>query len=222
MGADAGRPFVDRAQPEHPSLLDEAHIVDQLFGIINIPNSVWIDEQGMIVRPAEAAWPGIENRSRGARLAPSETPSRMDEIMSEAAKIVSDADAYSEALRDWVRNGSASRFALSPDEVIERSGQRGDDESAAAAEFELGQHLFRSGDLPSARSHFGNAHRLQPNNWTYKRQAWSIEPGGSDDATSRFWQGPVPGSEDEWPYDGDWVADTREIGAENYYPRFRP
>ncbi len=57
MGAEAARPFIERAQPPHPSLIDVAHVVDERFGVVNIPNSVWIDEAGAIVRPAEAAWP---------------------------------------------------------------------------------------------------------------------------------------------------------------------
>ncbi len=46
-----------RPSPTHPSLIDRHHAMAELFGVINIPNSVWIDEQGMIVRPAEAAPP---------------------------------------------------------------------------------------------------------------------------------------------------------------------
>ena len=57
-GVEAAKPFVDKANANHPSLLDEAHVVDELFGVVNVPNGVWIDEDGMIVRPAEPAHPG--------------------------------------------------------------------------------------------------------------------------------------------------------------------
>ena len=57
-GTDAVREYIEAAQPEHPSLIDQAHICDDLLGFINVPMSVWIDENGMIVRPAEPAWPG--------------------------------------------------------------------------------------------------------------------------------------------------------------------
>jgi hypothetical protein len=53
VDADAARPFIEDASPSHPSLIDQAHVVDELFGIVNVPNGVWIDENGIIVRPAE-------------------------------------------------------------------------------------------------------------------------------------------------------------------------
>ena len=52
-GPEASRSYIEAAAPEHPSLLDPGHVVDALFGVVNIPNVVWIDEQGVIVRPAE-------------------------------------------------------------------------------------------------------------------------------------------------------------------------
>ena len=36
--------------------------MDALFGVVNIPNVVWIDEQGIIVRPAEPGWPDARQR----------------------------------------------------------------------------------------------------------------------------------------------------------------
>ncbi|MDQ1509133.1 MAG: hypothetical protein QOG50_977, partial [Actinomycetota bacterium] len=56
--ASDARPFIEQAHAEHPSLIDEAHRTDELFGFVNVPNGVWIDEDGMIVRPSEPAHPG--------------------------------------------------------------------------------------------------------------------------------------------------------------------
>jgi hypothetical protein len=227
LGAEAARPYLERARPEHPSLIDVAHLVDERFGIVNIPNSVWIDEAGLLVRPAEPAWPPAP-AGRGDAPAPPPAASgdpvgaRLSEMMAAAGRIVSDREAYVAALRDWVEKGKRSRFALSPDEVVARSGRRGVDEATAAARFELGQHLYREGDLAAARPHFREAHRLQPDNWTYKRQAWSLEPSAFEGPLARFWQGPLPGRESEWAYDGDWVRDAVALDPANYYPRFRP
>jgi hypothetical protein len=225
MGAEAARPYVDLAKPEHPSLIDVTHLVDERLGIVNIPNSIWIDEAGMIVRPAEPAWPtapDAASEDSSAEAPPAPPPGRMSDMMAAAAEIVADRAPYVEALRDWVAKGADSEFALTAAEVVSRSGARGIDESTAAAQFELGLHLHGEGDLESARSHFREAHRLAPDNWTYKRQAWSIEPSPLEGPMSRFWQGPLPGAEANWAYEGDWVKDATAIGAANYYPRFRP
>ena len=87
----------------------------------------------------------------------------------------------------------------------------------AAAHFDLAQHLYRAGDEAGAVRHFREAHRLQPENFSYKRQAWSLA-GPSGDPFERFLQGPVEGREDEWPYEGDWLSEVRAMGAERYYP----
>jgi hypothetical protein len=222
MGVEAARPYIERAQPGHPSLLDLAHLVDERFGVVNIPNSVWIDEAGVIVRPAEPAWPDVGAAAQ-AQAPPAELPpGRMGEMMAAAAQIVTDRAAYVAALGDWAELGEASEFALSQEEVIARSGRRGIDEATAAAEFELAQHLYREDDLKAARAHFREAHRLQPENWTYKRQAWSVEPSALEGPLARFWQGPLPGHEEDWAYEGDWVTDATASGPASYYPRFQP
>ena len=43
-GPEASRPYIEAAHPQHPSLLDPSHQMDALFGVVNIPNVVWIDE----------------------------------------------------------------------------------------------------------------------------------------------------------------------------------
>jgi hypothetical protein len=204
-GVDAAKPFVDAAAPTHPSLLDEAHLVDELFGVVNVPNGVWIDEQGMIVRPAEPAFPGRNPVMESfEKLDISTLPPDVADIMAEVKKIKTDPAAYKAALLDWVDHGANSRYALTPDEVVDRSHARSEDQARAAAHFELGQHLHRNGDHAAAIGHWREAHRLQPDNWTYKRQAWNFEDPirqGHTDA-----------------YDGSWIEDVRRIGAENYYP----
>lgn len=32
----------------------------------------------------------------------------------------------------------------------------------------------------------------------------------------QFWQGPDPQIPEDWPYEGDWVADIKREGPENY------
>lgn len=219
VGADACRPFVDAASPDHPSLVDRHHAMAELFGVVNIPNSVWIDEAGVIVRPAEAAPP--PHREQRQALDPATVPGRFGQILAEAGKIRADAEDYHAALRDWVEYGADSRFALPPDEVVARSQPRDGDAARGTAHFELATHLEIGGHHEAAIEHFREAHRLVPDNFSYKRQAWSLEPG-DDGPMTRFWQGPSDDDPAAWPYAGDWLTDVRESGAENYYPAFVP
>jgi hypothetical protein len=201
-GADAAGPWIDLAKPAHPALIDEAHLLDELLGVVNVPSGVWVDEQGTIVRPPEPAFPG---RVVLADLElPPNSPPRLVEMMAEAAKIQVEPARYIAAVRDWVERGSESAFALEPAEVVARSRPRPPEVSRAAACFELGQHLHRNGHPTDAVGWFREAHRLQPDNWTYKRQAWEL--------VDPVFQGPSQ------EYEGDWLSDVRAIGAENYYP----
>ena len=204
VNVEAARGLIARNPHDHPSLIDSAHVLDELFGIVNVPSGVWIDERGVIVRPPEPAFP--IRREYNASQAPANLPERIAAMLEEAGKIRIDPETYVAALRDWVARGDESPFALSPDEVIERSRPRPVEEAQAAAHFELGQHLHAAGQSELAVGHFREAHRLQPDNWTYKRQAWSL----ADPL-----QGPTE------LYDGDWLSEVRKVGAENYYPPLR-
>ena len=145
--AEEAKPFIEQANASYPCLIDQAHVCDELFGFVNVPNAVWI----------------------------ATLPPDVAEVLREARKIRSDPEQYVAMIDDWVAHGSESRFALAPDEVVRRSAHRGDDEARAAAEFELGQWLHRAGDHEAAIPHWRNAHGLQHDNWTYKRQAWNFE-----------------------------------------------
>lgn len=94
--------------------------------------------------------------------------------------------AYLNALRDWVANGSKSRFALSETEVLKRMHTPDDTHVRAAANFRLGEFLFERGHGDAAQKYFEEAKRLRPESWNYKRQAWALEdpmkPGGPE-----FW-----------------------------------
>ena len=200
-GAEAAGPWIDRAKATHPSLVDPGHVLDELLGVVNVPSGVWIDERGVIVRPPEPAFPWRPRQPSQELLA--QLPPLAAEQLREAQKIRIDPERYLDALRDWVQVGARSRYALDPEEVVARSADRDIDRSQAAASFELAQHLQRAGHPGDAARWFKEAHRLQPENWTYKRQAWSLADP---------FQGPTD------TYDSDWLTEVRKLGAENYYP----
>jgi hypothetical protein len=223
LGAEGCRAFIEAAKPSHPSLIDRHHVLAERFGVINIPSSIWIDEQGVIVRPAETAPapPAARPAAPPPAPPPGALPPRFLEILAEAAKIRSDAEAYHAALRDWVEHGARSRFALTPEQVVARSRPRDADKALGHAHFELACELEIRGEHQAAVQHFREAHRLVPDSWTFRRQAWSLEKGVPG-PLARFWQGPSPEDPGAWPYAGDWLSDVRESGAENYNDPWTP
>ena len=51
---EAARPWVEAAEPhpEFPVLVDPDHRIAELYGVVNVPSVVWIDEDDRVVRPA--------------------------------------------------------------------------------------------------------------------------------------------------------------------------
>lgn len=193
-GADIARPYVAEAASTHPSLIDQSHVMDARFGVTNVPMAIWIDESGSIVRPPEPA-----------------TPPAVGAIAESVVELVGDGAArekYVARLRDWVSNGPDSPYALSPDDVLVTSQPRSPAISRAAAHFEIAQHLWREQGLSDrALAHFNAAHELQPENITYKRQAYSVvgvERSGDGD-WGRFRQAPEEG--EDWPFISDFNRD---------------
>ena len=200
-GSDAAGPWIDKARSTHPALIDAAHLFDELFGVVNVPSGLWVDEQGVIVRPPEPAFPWVPRQPSEELVA--KLPALTVQQLREAQKMRIEPERYVAALRDWVVNGDRSQYALAPEEVVERSRARDPEHSRAAACFEMAQQLQRAGHPADAVAWFREAHRLAPENWTYKRQAWSLADPQ---------QGPTD------TYESDWLTEVRAIGAENYYP----
>jgi len=209
VNPDHARPWIAATSPTHPSLIDTGHVTDRLFGFTNVPMAVWIDESGTIVRPAELF--SIEpNPLRDAEI-PDDLPPLVHGALTEVQKFQGDPEAYRAAIEDWIGKGSDSRFALSPDEVVERSAARPIEHSRAAAYFELGQRRWSAGDTEGAVPFWREAHRLQPENWTYKRQAWTFVTTPEGEPPDLL-QGPND------VYEGSWLADLRaQGGGETYY-----
>ncbi len=198
--------WIDAAAPTHPALVDSAHLTDELFGFNNVPMAVWIDESGTLVRPAASA--SIE--ARRPTKVPEGLPDHVKALIAEAGKIPDIAAQYRAAVVDWIRRGSDSRFALTPDQVIENSLPRNRAHAEAAAEFELGQHLYQSVGKDAAVPHWRKAHNLDPSNWTYKRQAWTLETTAGG-APSDMMQPPTDA------YPGDWLSDVLAAGGGEEY-----
>jgi hypothetical protein len=201
------RRWIEAAAPGHPSLIDRTHRLAALFGVTNVPSGIWIDESGVVVRPAEPAFPGrpahIDQPERQGAPGPAHRGLRqMGRRIAGVLEERGDYEKYTAALRDWVDNGVGSRHVLA-ERARERAGLRTRRQAIASAHFELGLHLLATGRTIAARRHLLAATRLHPANWTYKRQAWSLDEGSG-----------VPASK----LQQTWLRHVRRAGAESYYP----
>jgi hypothetical protein len=211
---DDARPFIDAARPTHPSLIDTAHATDDLIGFTNVPMAVWIDEGGTIVRPAEHA--SVERSPLRDIEIPDDLPERRAMLLREVKELADHAEEYRAAIEDWVDRGAESSFVLTPDEVVARSNARPPAHARAAACFELGQHLWRTVGEQAAIPWWKEAHALFPENWTYKRQAWTIATT-ADDASA-----PDLTQEAGDVYGTSWLDDVLRMGGgSQYYPELR-
>ncbi len=138
-----------------------------LYGMINIPTAIWIDEAGRIVRPARI-----------------EPVSNLFQAFTGL-----DCEPHLAALRRWVRTGE---LELTDDEV--RAGQLPPtpEEQLARAEFALAWHLWQQGEARAAEPHFARAGELAPHDWTIRRGSMplrGLDPMGEDFlAIYRAWE----------------------------------
>ena len=104
-GAETARQWIDLAQPSYPVLIDREHRVADLYNMVNVPQAVWIDEHGHIVRPTETAGSHDAWRARN----------RADGSIADSALALGEQakHAYRDAVRDWAMHGAASRHAYS-------------------------------------------------------------------------------------------------------------
>ncbi len=207
LDPDKARPWIEAAAPTHPALIDSEHRIDELFGITNVPMAVWIDETGTLVRPAEAAQ--IEASKYAGIEITDDMPEHVRVLLSEMRQLPNHGEAYRAAIVDWAERGADSQFALSPDAVISASQPRSAEHSRAAACFEIGRHLHEQGHEQAAIGWWKQAHALFPENWTYKRQAWTLAstPDGADSDKAQ---------EVHDVYGTSWSEEFVRTGAANY------
>ncbi len=207
LDPEKARPWIAAAAPTHPSLIDSHHRLDELLGISNVPMAVWIDETGTLVRPAEGA--SIRPSPLAAMEITDRMPERLQAVLREFKQMRETGPGYRAAIVDWANRGADSPFSLSPDEVIAASQPRTAEHSRAAACFELGIHAEHRGDHVAAVIWWKQAHALFPENWTYKRQAWTLEstPEGADSDKAQ---------EVQDIYGTSWTDEFLATGGANY------
>lgn len=143
-GSEDARPWIERARPTHPSLVDPRHLVADLYNMVNVPTSLWIDEPGRIVRPNDVAF-GTDAFRHVTNL---------------------ESEPYLAALRAWVRGAAP---ALPAERVRALMSLPTPADQTARAEFGLGRWLFEQGRVEAAARHFERAGALAPHDFTIRR-----------------------------------------------------
>jgi len=141
--AEDARPWIEAARPAHPSLVDTRHVLADLYNIVNVPTSVWIDEAGRIARPNDVAFG-------------TDTFRHITSV---------DSARYVAAVRAWVRGEATASVEQARRHVPVPS--EGDQQ--ARAEFGLAEWLWEQGRSDAAERHFARAGELAPHDFTIRR-----------------------------------------------------
>jgi hypothetical protein len=158
-GEAAAGKWYDQAKATFTTLIDVPHAVSTAYQFINVPMGIWIDEKGRVVRPAEPAWTSNQTLKIGAD-----------------KSIVTEGEPYVAALRDWVKNGERSVYALSDEEFAARVKPRSAAGMEADASFKLAVWFHERQNNELAAKYFEHAQQLDPDDWNYHRQEWSFTP----------------------------------------------
>jgi len=139
-------------------LVDRDHAWAEAYGVINVPTTIWVDEQDRVVRP------------------PAIAPA--DDRFIEFTKF--SALPHHEQLRAWVRDGVAP---MTDQEVRSRREPPDPQLQLARAERRLAMHLRRRGFDDLGAAHLDRALELAPDDWTIQRGSLPVrgkDPFGQD------------------------------------------
>jgi len=153
---EEAKPWIDLANPQHPSLIDTTHLLADLYNMVNVPTILWIDEQGMIVRPNDVAFG--------------------DNTWIEYTGL--DAETHKATLRTWVKTGE---IAFDQNRARELQTLPSKARQEARAEFALAQWLWAQSRFDAANKHFVHAGELAPDDFTIRRGSMpmrDIDPMG--------------------------------------------
>ena len=130
-----------------------------------MPSAAWIDEEGRIVRIDEGTYAKVHEMGEGDQA------------------ITFGTDVYAPAVKDWVKNGAASRFVQSVETVAGHIRQQTEDRGRAEAAFRLGNFFRQFGQQALTERYWDMARELDPDSINYIRQHLTLTEEGSAGAT---------------------------------------
>lgn len=193
-GKETACEWIEAAQPTFVTLIDTDHHVADLYNMVNVPQSVWIDENGRIVRPTEIA--GSHDGWRSMNREDLSMPEKSAAIVAKAQ------ETYVNAVRDWAKNGAASKHAFSEAQVRAHMNLPSAEVALANANFRLGRYLHANGNEAEGKAFLQAAVELRPESWNIYRQAMNLREIG-----------PMGFAADQ-----DFFARVDALGSGRYYP----
>ncbi len=175
-GGEHARPWIEQAKSSYWQLIDTDHRLEDLYNLVNVPQAIWIDEQGRIARPPETA--GSTDHFRRMDLA-TRTMTPQDQAERMAAR-----QAYLDAVRAWVTTGA---HALPADEARAGLPKVTPGIAEARARFRLGVWLRAKNRAAEGDLHLAEASRLHPDSWSLWRQAADLDEVGKASGPD-FWK----------------------------------
>ena len=127
-----------------PVLIDRDMRVAELYGFVNVPASVWIDEEGRIVRPPDQALG--DDRFRNFTGV--------------------DSSVHHNHLRAWVREGVRD---IDDSRTLEHLQRPTDELQRARLHRRIAVELLDRDTIDGATQHLAAAEALAPNDWTIRR-----------------------------------------------------
>ena len=133
----------------YPVLMDKDHILTELYAISNVPSVIWIDEKGMISRPAASEFG-------------TDTFTEITGISRET---------HMQQVRDCVHDGAL------PEDASYVVPDLSEEEIQARLHFRIAVHLRREDQLGEADIHFDKAAELAPLDFTIVRASMPLRGG---------------------------------------------
>lgn len=131
-------------------LVDDTHTVSSLYNLVNVPSTVWIDEQGQVRRIDEGSY------------ATKHTMNEFEFGRSDYAPMVA----------SWVKDGNDSPHLKSDITIAPKTAEQ----AAADPAFMLGSYFQSIGQQDKANHYWALAQSLNPDSWNYHRQDWAYTP----------------------------------------------
>jgi len=175
-GTDHARPWIEQAKSDYWQLIDTEHRLEDLYNLVNVPQAIWINEKGTIVRPPETA--GSTDHFRRMDLK-TRTMSPKDQEERLAAR-----QAYLDAVRAWVTTG---KHALSAKDARAGLPRVTPEIAESRARFRLGVWLRAHGRTTEGDRLMNEASNLHPDSWSMWRQAADLDEVGKASGPD-FWK----------------------------------